>query len=217
MKSFYTFLLLISLGMFLFSCEKIKNVFEKEDPNELNGEQSEIGKVGTTISTTSMEIEGVSNLNASVTALESGISKISGSAVCTNDKIKAILANFPEVKINGNNVTLDDVQMKIATDGIESVHGLAPGIIVKYDAEVGDTYPISTGGERKVVSRSTDDDYGYGFMLIKVIEVEEPHNKMGVKNIRYFANHKFGMVGMEFTFDDNSTVKFPVYSSAENK
>jgi len=53
-------------------------------------------------------------------------------------------------------------------------------------------------------------------MMIKVIEVEEHPNKLGVETIRYYANHRFGMVGMQFTFDDESVAAFPVYVSTEN-
>jgi hypothetical protein len=49
-----------------------------------------------------------------------------------------------------------------------------------------------------------------------VIEVRENLNKYGVKQIRYWANHRFGLVGIEFTFDDNSIARYPVYFSAEN-
>ena len=112
-------------------------------------------------------------------------------------------------------VSVSDIEFKITDKGIESVSGLAEGTIVDYDAKVGDEYKTSEG-IRTVVSRSTEDDYMYGFFLIKVIEVEEYPNKSGVKKIRYWANHRFGLVGMEFTFDDNSIARFPVYSSAEN-
>ena len=59
-------------------------------------------------------------------------------------------------------------------------------------------------------------DYMWGFMLIKVIEVEEYPSMEGVKKIQYWANHRFGLVGIRFTFDDESIAHFPVYISTDN-
>jgi beta-lactam-binding protein with PASTA domain len=150
-----------------------------------------------------------------VVALEDGVSVFSGTATVTNSNIRNILSNFPEVDVEGDQVTVSNIEFKITDKGIESVNGLATGTIVEYDAKVGDEYKTSDG-VRKVISRSSEDDYMYGFFLIKVIEVEENLNKYGVKKIKYWANHRFGLVDIEFTYDDNSTSKFPVYSSAEN-
>jgi len=196
-------------AIFLFSCDK-------NGISSLGGEISPMSQVGVTITSSSMEISGVSSMSAEVTALEDGISTVSGSAVVTNANFKNILSNFPEAEINGDQVNITDLEFKQTTEGIASVKGLSPGIIVKYDAKVGDTYKTDDG-ERKVVSRSTDDDYFYGFFMIKVIEVEENLNKDGIKTIRYWANHRFGLVGIEITYDDNTVTKFPVYISAENE
>jgi hypothetical protein len=56
-------------------------------------------------------------------------------------------------------------------------------------------------------------------MYIKVIEVEEIPSSLkstGISKITYWANHRFGLVGVDFTFDDESTAAFPLYTSAEN-
>lgn len=196
----------LMLAALFVSCEKYDTI---------RGNQSPIGEVGNTISSSSMSVAGVSNINAEVVSLEGGVSVFSGTAVVSNDNIKNILSGFPEVDVVGNSVTVSDIEFKLTDKGIESVSGLATGTIVEYDAKVGDEYKTSDG-IRTVVSRSSDDDYMYGFFLIKVIEVEENLNKFGVKQIRYWANHRFGLVGIEFTFDDNSTARYPVYSNAEN-
>jgi hypothetical protein len=217
MKIRIVFLLLITFSAFFVSCEKIKDVFNK-DSKELSGDPSDLGAVGTTFSTTSADVAGVNNVAVSVTTQTDGISTFTGTAKCTNQSIKNILTNFPEFTVNGDDVSVTGVKFKVLKDGVESVHGLDPGVIVKYDAKVGDTYPIAnTGGERKVVSKSSDDDYPYGFFYIKVLKVEENTNKMGVKKITYWANHKFGLVGIEMAFDDGTSAKFPIYSSAENQ
>lgn len=201
-----------NLLTFLLSGIIIFSSCKKDNGTVLGGEQSPMGEVGVTVGSTSATVAGVSNIAGTVVTLDGGVSSFTGTAVITNSTIKNILANHPLTTINGDNVTVSGVELKITTEGIESVTGLAPGIIVKYDAVVGDTYDSN----RTVTSRSTDDDYPYGFMNIKVIKVEENTNKFGVKKTTYWANHRFGLVAIEFTFDDNSTAKFPVYTSAEN-
>ncbi len=188
---------------------------KKDEIDTLGGEQSPIGEVGVTFNS-SGTISGVSSIAASVVSLERGVSSFSGTAVITNSNIKNILTNHPQTTINGNNVTITDIEMKITTEGISSINGFEPGVIVKYDSEVGDSYTINGGGKRTVVSKSTDNDYSWGGMLIKAMKIEENPNKFGVKKICYYANHRFGLVGIEFTFDDNSTAKFPVFGSAQN-
>lgn len=198
---------LVTLFLLSTSCNK----------EELKGDQSPMGEIGNIVSSSSAEIAGVSSFTAEVVNLDDGVSIYAGSAVVKNPTIKNILSNAPECTVNGDNVSATNIKFKSTTDGIESVSGLDPGIIVKYDAEVGDTYPIgSTKKERKVVSRSTEDDYFYGFFLIKTIQVEEYPGKMGVDKITYWANHRFGLVGIEFKFDDGTTARFPVYNSYEN-
>lgn len=201
-----------TFSIFLLATVLVFSSCKKDSGTVLGGDQSPIGEIGTSISSTSANIAGVSSIGATVVSLENGVSSFTGTAVVTNSAIKTILENHPLTTISGNNVTVSGIELKITTEGVESVTGFAPGIIVKYDAKVGDKY----AGNRTVVSRSEDDDYPYGFMYIKAIEVEENTNKFGVKTTKYWANHRFGIVGIEFTFEDNSTAKFPVYSSAEN-
>jgi len=189
---------------------------KKDNPDTLGGLQSPMGEVGETISSSSGTIAGVNSISASVVSLENGVSSFTGSAVITNSTIKNILSNHPQTTINGNNVTISDIEFRITTEGIESINGLEPGVIVKFDSNVGDSYTINGGGKRTVTSKSTDNDYYWGGMDIKVMQIEENTNKFGVKKTVYWANHKFGLVGIEFTFDDNSTAKFPVYSSTQN-
>jgi hypothetical protein len=189
---------------------------KKDNPDTLGGLQSPMGEVGETISSSSSTIAGVTSISASVVSLEDGVSSFTGTAVITNSTIKNILSNHPQTVIDGNNVTISDIEFKITTEGIASVNGLEPGVIVKFDSNVGDSYTINGGGKRTVTSKSTDNDYFWGGMDIKVMQIEENTNKFGVKKTVYWANHKFGLVGIEFTFDDNSTAKFPVYSSTQN-
>lgn len=200
---------LLCISLIITSCKKNK-------VDTLGGAPSPMGEVGVTFTTSSAPIAGVSSVSAEVETNTNGISTISGTAVITNATIKNILSNHPEATINGNNVTIEGLEFKSTTEGIEAIYGFEPGVIVKYDSNVGDTYTLESGMKRTVVSKSTDNDYFWGFMNIKAMQVDENTNKLGVKKISYYANHRFGLVGVEFTFDDNSTAKFPIFTSAEN-
>lgn len=208
MKIFCMLFLAMST-LLLFSCEK--------DNESVGGEQSPIGEVGTIVTSTSATVAGVGNIEAEVVSLSGGVSVYSGSATITNSTVKNILSNFPEFQVSGNVVTATGVKVKVTKEGIEGIAGFPPGVIVKYDAMVGDKYPVgSSGRDREVVARSANDDYPYGFYNIKVIKVEETPNEKGVKKITYWANHRFGLVGIQFDFDDGTSAKFPVYNSKEN-
>ena len=212
MRLFFNFGLSVALLLFVSSCNK------SVDPiKSLSGEQSSMGAVGNVVSSSSQEVAGVSNFTATVTELEDGVSTYTGSATVTNPTILNILSNAPECTVDGNTVSASNISFKSTDKGISSVSGLLPGIIVKYDAKVGDTYPIDgSNAVREVVSVSDTDDYSYGFFDIKVIKVVENTNEMGVSEITYWANHKWGLVGIQFKFDDGTTAKYPVYNSNDN-
>ncbi len=212
MKKLFFFAVLAS-ALFLASCTK-------EKAGEIGGDQSPMGEVGVTVSSSSMEIAGVSNFSATVTALEDGVSLYSATATVTNPLLKNIAANYPGVEVNGDQLSITNVKIQQTKEGIKSMEGPGAGVLVKYDSKVGDTYPIEgTDRERKVVSKSTDDDYNYGFFLIKTIQVEMDLSHMkstGITKYTYIANHKFGLVGVKLDFDDQTSVTFPIYTSAEN-
>jgi len=219
MKKLLVFIVSATILITCFSCEKI---LKKDDPTSLSGDPSPMAATGVTVSSSSVAIAGVSNLTATVTSFKDGISTYSGSATVTNPLLKNMVANFPGVIITGNTVSITNMQMQQTTDGIKCITGPGAGIIVKYDSEVGDTYPIGeTGNVRKVVSKTGVDDYPYGMFLIKTIQVETNPNTLkstgGVSKITYVANHKYGLVAVKVAFDDNTSTTFPVYSSTENK
>jgi hypothetical protein len=188
---------------------------KKDDNSALGGSQSPMGEIGETLD--AFNITGITNASAEVVSLQGGISTLSASATITDAAILDILESVPEFEVNGNSVSVSDIAFKITTEGIESKLPAYPGIIVKYDSKVGDTYNGGSGIKREVTYKSSDDDYPYGFMYIKVMKVEEsPTPFPGVDKIVYIANHKFGMVGVEFTLDDNTTYKFTLASSVTN-
>jgi hypothetical protein len=218
MKKLFVIIVSATILITFFSCEKL---LKKDDPSVLNGNQSSMGKVGVSVESSSVEIAGISNCKASVTALDGGVSSYSGSATVKNVLLKNLVANIPGITINGDKVTATNIQFKLTDEGFECKTGPAAGVLVKYDSNVGDTYPIgSTGNVRTVVAKTGLDDYPYGFYLIKVIQVEENPSYLksgsGVTKITYVANHKYGLVGVKVTMDDGTSSTFPIYTSAEN-
>lgn len=114
-----------------------------------------------------------------------------------------------------NNIKIDfKIKSKVTTDGIQDFHHSEgdlskPFTLVKYNAKVGDKYEFTDkdGNKfvRQVTYRSTTDDYGIGWWLIKVIVVEETITEGPYKDylgkIIYYTNHKFGLVGVELEKD----------------
>jgi hypothetical protein len=206
--------IIIFSALLLTSCDLIE---EAITGSKLGGSQSAIGEVGVTVTSSSAQINGVSNIQASVTSLSGGVSSYTGSATVANSSILNTLSNLPGVTVSGNTVTVTGVKFKSTTEGIESIYGFDPGIIIKYSSSVGDKYDIlGSSTKREVTAKSTTDDFSWGGMLIKVIKVEENINRGGIKKITYYGNHKWGMVAIRFDFDDGSYSQFPIYNSANN-
>ncbi len=218
MKNVLKLLVFFTLGVLNMSCS---NSSDNSNSNDLTGSQSAMGLAGVTVSSSSSEIAGVSDFSAVVTSLENGISSYSAQATVTNPLIKNMISNFPGVVINGDSASISDLQIQQTTDGIKCITGPYAGVLVKYDASVGDTFTTATSGKvRKVVSKTGVDDYPYGFYLIKTIQVETTVNEAsrvsGISKITYIANHRFGMVGVKVDFEDGTQATYPIYSSAQN-
>lgn len=218
MKNVIKLLVFFALGVFNMSCS---NSSDSSSSTDLTGSQSAMGLAGVTVSSSSAEIAGVSDFSAVVSKLENGISSYTAQATVTNPLIKNMIANFPGVVINGDAVSISNLQVQQTSDGIKCITGPFAGILVKYDANVGDTFATGTSGKvRKVVSKTGVDDYPYGIYLIKTIQVESTVNETsrmsGITKITYVANHKFGMVGVKVDFEDGTNATFPIYTSAEN-
>jgi hypothetical protein len=105
-------------------------------------------------------------------------------------------------------VTSEGVQEFISSGGDES----KPFTIVKYAANVGDKYQFTTKDgvniTREVIAKSTTDDFFWGGMLIKVIQVEEvqPSDDPVVEKIIYYGNHKFGLVSAKVFFKNGKII-----------
>lgn len=123
-----------------------------------------------------------------------------------------------------NNLKLDfSIKFKATSEGLQDfVHSeldeTKPFTLVKYSANVGDKYEFTDkdGNQfvRKVIYRSTTDDYPVVFWRIKVIKVEETITEGPLKDlvgkITYYTNHKFGLVGIEWTRADGKVLEIAV-------
>jgi hypothetical protein len=210
-------LMIFTLFIFtLISCKK-------EGDLVLGGTPTLIGAVGNTF-TSSHSISGLSSVSAEVVELNDGVSVINATATVTNPDL-ANLANALEpfypsnIEIDGNEISLE-LKMRFTDKGIASVTDDGEIILVKYDATVGDQYTATVGGTtitNTVISRSTEDDYSWGWLNIKVIEVESTgHNAGGLEKVTYYANHRFGLVGIKATFDNSNIVFADIFSTNEN-
>ncbi len=195
MKSLLVKILIVVLVTpLLFSCSK-----DEDDP-VIRGEVAEQGQIGTRISTM---VVGMWNVlgTAEVVAVDEGISTYRIEGRIGDQRVRNAISNRPGVEIDGENVVVDEFQARVTSEGLEIVSGPAySGVIVHYDAKVGDTYSMGgTSRRREVISRSEDNDFSWRGMLIKVIEVEEPTREGDLEKTTYYANHRFGLVAIKFT------------------
>ena len=223
MKNVFVYLFFGAMVVVCFSCTKDKKTTPYVPISggvSIAGTQSPMGSVGETLTFSSGSIVGVSSFTASVTAVTNGVSTYSGSAIVTNAAILNILSNIPEMTIHGDTVSSVNMKFRSTVNGIELCSGPTPGILAKYDSNVGDTYPIGTTGKVRTVTAKTGlDDYYWGGMYIKVMQVEETPNyskSTAVTKITYISNHKFGLVGIKVNFDDGTSTTFPFQNTAQN-
>ncbi|MGI6370760.1 MAG: hypothetical protein GX372_01505 [Ignavibacteria bacterium] len=105
-----------------------------------------------------------------------------------------------------------DIKTKITDQGIQGfLHDpIKPFTLIKYNCKVGDKYEfVNSQGEkfvRTVVYKDEDkESYDLVWWKIKVTKVEEIVNEPFIEKITYFANHKFGLVNVEFTTKTGKT------------
>lgn len=106
-------------------------------------------------------------------------------------------------------VTTEGIQEFMTSGGDES----KPFTIVKYNANVGDKYQFTNKDgktiTREVVAKSTTDDFSWGGMYIKVIQVEEVQldDDPISQKITYYGNHKFGLVCIKVDLRNGKVIK----------
>lgn len=211
----------------LTSCDKIEELLEgdkKDDPNTISGTTTvPLNEVGNVVDV------GTVTIGNNYYDFKETIKVIKNDNGLTTFEVKGTIPNSPEIQsfINKIPVNIKDANgninttfnMKITSEGIQDFFNKdgKQHTIVKYDANVGDTYKITKSDgktiTRTVTQKSTTDDYPYGFMNIKVITVEQDSRIPGVKKIVYKANHKFGLVNVQLVLEDGSTVSSNLYTT----
>jgi hypothetical protein len=144
-------------------------------------------------------------------------------------KVWADLSGYPQLKAILPPARLDskgnlntEIHLKVTSEGIQD-YRLAdsdwskPFTIVKYDCAVGNTYTFTPSDgvmiTRTVTQKSTTDDFGYGFMLIKTNTTDEApvNNLPGVTGIKYVTNHKFGLVQIVVHLANGTDLKITLW------
>ena len=198
---------------------------KKESSSDIGGDQSSIGEVGNNFSISSLS--GITNVSATVTKLENGISTIHVAGTITDPNIKVLAATMSNVVFGTYDETTGnftgDLKMKFTKEGIADQLD-ADGktfTLAKFDGKVGDTYTCenSTGGTftRTVTAKSDVDDFPYGFYNIKTMTIEGAGRfNPAIKNVKYRVNHRFGLVYTTVVLQNGSEISSYLYSTAEN-
>ncbi len=207
----------IAIAM-LFSCSTDDS--DSSDSSSLQGAQSEYGEVGNEFDWTVGQF-GINDSEMYVSELNNGVSTIVGSFTSTDDQLIDILEMMPtnifpgDFTISGNTIEAT-VNTKITDEGAQIVFDDGNKLtLVKYDANVGDQYTATVGGvslKNEVVQKSTEDDYFWGGMLIKVVTVKYTSHTPGVLYVEHAYNHNFGIVGLAIYFEDGSVKYAGIYS-----
>jgi hypothetical protein len=216
---------LIPIGLFLFSCGK-------EDKNtELGGETNiPLTKVdsvsyvylnynGTYLGSTEMKV--ISNINGDVTYK----AKMDLNTLPNDLKIKALellpkiqeYYTLPNLKITPDQKLEFDFKLKITSEGyLDYFTEGKPWVMIKYENGVGAEYKITNNKGQELVRRITEktgiDEYPFGFLLIKTTLVEHipPADNPVFNKVTYRANHKFGLVDVEFELKDGTKAGFDI-------
>jgi hypothetical protein len=185
-----TLLLLASLFLLsIASCNLIDDI--KEDDNELNGETDiPLNQTGNTFSTTA-NVNGIYvpvTTSATISESKDGLVKVALTADLTAvPELSKFTDLIPaEYKDQQGRINVE-AKGKITSEGFQDFTNIddEPFTMVKYDSKVGDTYQLkkSDGNTitRTVTQKSTEDDFSYGFYLIKTITVEQDSRIPGIK------------------------------------
>ncbi|TVQ04652.1 MAG: hypothetical protein EA359_05785 [Balneolaceae bacterium] len=203
----------------IISCDTVGGGSGSSSTNPIGGNPTPIGEVGNTF--TVPAIPGTSDRSFRVVEQDGATSVIQFSATVTNPALLQVANYRQSFSVNGNEVS-GSMKFRITSKGVQSFTSDGkPFTLVEYDAKKGDKYTLKRSGKpdlvRRVVHKSTDNDFYWGFMNIRTIQVEETGiASPGVSKIKYYFNHRFGLVGMDVFFEDGSEMLMWVYSDNDN-
>ena len=218
MNKLLKFITVFLLFFSMIACDALES---EEDPNELGGETNiPLNQVGNTF-------YGSLQVNGAYVSVDQTMEITSSSNGVINLKVSANIAQAPELagiydlipaEFKGENGTIDaNLKFKITSEGIQDF--INPDkkahTIVKYSDGVGAKYSISLSDgktvTRTVTAKSDQDDFEYGFYLIKTMTIEQNSINPGIKKYIIRTNHKFGLVYAEAILEDGSSVSLLLF------
>lgn len=208
---------LIYWALFLFiittSCEDL-GIGGGNDSTLKGSAGIPINTVGNKFSTIGFSVNGTwvdFNPQMVITKSENGVNTIKITAdLSTNSTLSKLNALIPATLKDAQGKVNFEMKVKVTDEGWLDYSNVdkEPCVLVRYDDKVGDKYSVTTSSgsviEREIVYKSTDDDYAYGFMEIKVIKVEQETSFPGIQKYVMYFNHKFGFVGFEVIAEDGT-------------
>lgn len=213
-RKFLNLLLVAAFFIASVSCDLLEG-----DGKALGGDPSPMGEINNDFGVMVSSFPGVSNASAKVTAREGEISTVTYSVNISDPTLLNMVKAMPDVNVVGNTASVSR-DYRITTKGFQSVYEEGNLTIVDYDAKVGDKYTLKHNGKtlvREVTNVSKEDDYQWGFMQIKTVNVVETgRNIPGIAKVEFVANHKWGMVGVILHFEDGSKKTIGLMSDANN-
>ncbi len=196
---------------------------ESSDSNILAGDTNiplgEVGNTGYSV----VEINGKYGRidNAKITKNENGVVTVHASADISKIEglkdIAEVVSSVYPVVADANGQINADFKFKITSEGIQDFNNIdgKPHTIVKYDCNVGDTYTLKLSNgqtiKRKVIAKSTKDDFQWGMLNIKTITIEQNSQAPGIKKYILKANHKFGLVFVQAIMEDGTSAGMYIY------
>jgi hypothetical protein len=139
----------------------------------------------------------------------------------TKDMDTNIRRLLPPDRLDANGNIDTELKFKVTTEGIQDYYysngdETKPFTIVKYNMNVGDKWTFKTPSgkvvERELTEKTGKDDWYFGFFLIKTLETTE-HNPdvVGVVNVKFRTNHRFGLVYAQYILMNGDTVRIGIY------
>jgi hypothetical protein len=125
-------------------------------------------------------------------------------------------ALIPAELKDGNGNVNTEVKFKATSEGIQEFYNSGgdlskPFTIIKYDWGVGEKWEFTKANgtklTREITEKTGKDDFPMGFMFIKTTLIEQNSDIDGVKKIYFRANHRFGLVYVEYELDDGTRIK----------
>lgn len=205
-----TSLFLAAAMILLTSCDMLDSAGKSGSSTSVSGSSAiPINTVGNTFSNSVRVGSTTYSGSISITNVTDGVAtvKFSGKIPTGIPALTQIKSKYKDASGNLN----CEGKFKMTDGGILDYNNTShkPFVLVHYDANVGDKYTFQksdgTTITRTVVRKSTTDDFYWGGMNIKTIDVEQSSKIPGVSKIVYFTNHKFGLVAVRLYMEDGST------------